>query len=208
MAVFIISWKPTDIEPKVLVHRETKYTCTWNGKHMSWQVSGSPGQRLRIIRARWESSSCVVLRAPQTIGNHTHELSVPIHGQRGRKRVSVGRGTDSVKEGGDLLRIETDESLSASPSVKGHLVSPVQSPFHTLSMCLYAVWFILVPLVHGRVPGKNVWILTLSSKEELLGCRLGVFIVLCNIWPLAPKWLDPHLRFEDVVTQKPLFLSP
>lgn len=119
MAVFIISWKPTDIEPKVLVHRETKYTCTWNGKHMSWQVSGSPGQRLRIIRARWESSSCVVLRAPQTIGSHTHVLFMPIHGQRGRKRVSVGRGADSVKEEGDQHKNRDKRVTVCIPFCKG-----------------------------------------------------------------------------------------
>lgn len=73
-------------------------------------------------------SPCVVLRAPRTIGTHTHELSMPVHGQRGRKRVSVGRGADAVKGEETSVGIETNKSLFASPSVKGHLVSPLHSP--------------------------------------------------------------------------------
>lgn len=160
--------------------------------------------------------SCVVLRAPQTTGNHTHELSVPVHRQRGRKRVSVGSGADSVKGEGDQRKNRDKQVAVCIPFCKGTSSLSCSVPLFILYPCVYMLCgLFLYPLCMAEcqermcecceVDGR---VLTLSSKEESLGCRLGVFSVLCNIWPLAPKWLDPHLRFEDVVTQKPLFLSP
>lgn len=161
-------------------------------------------------------SSCVVLRAPWTIGNHTHELSMPVHGQRGRKRVYIGRGADSVKGEGDQHRNRDKQVAVCIPFCKGtSSLSPSFSLFILYPCVCMLCGLFLYPLsmaecqeIMCKCHEMDGWMFTLSSKGELLGCRLGVFIILCNIWPLTPKWLDPHLRFEDVVTQKPLFLSP
>lgn len=134
-------------------------------------------------------------------------------GERGC--ISAGVLTQS-KGKGTSIGIGTNKSLFTSPSVKGHLVSPLHSPssyfIHVFVCC---VVYFCTPWAWQSVKKEmckcyemDGWMFTLSSKGELLGCRLGVFIILCNIWALAPKWLDSHLRFEDVVTQKPLFLSP
>lgn len=81
-------------------------------------------------------SSCVVLRAPWTIGNHTQELSMPAHGQRGRKKVSISRGADSVKGEGDQHRNRDKQVTVCIPFCKGTSSVSHSFPLFILYPCV------------------------------------------------------------------------